>query len=71
MHYRQVGAIRSGYKVGKAWILLEALRELRLQRLWNPSDLTLASGCGSLQNMAGAKVSNGFGSFLDKSTSKN
>ena len=44
---------------GKAWILLEAPRALRSQRLWNPSDLTLGgSGCGSLHNMAGAKVSN-------------
>ena len=44
---------------------------LRSQRLWNPSDLTLGgSGCGSLQNMAGAKVSTVVGSFFQIFTAK-
>ena len=44
---------------------------LRLQRPWNPSDLTLGgNGCGSLQNMAGAKLSNVFGAFFTTFTHK-
>ena len=41
------------------------------QRPWNASDRTLGhNGCGSLQNMAGAKVSNVFGSCFDKCTAE-
>ena len=40
---------------------LEAPKELNSQDPWNPSDLAFGSnGCVSLQNTAGAKVSNVF-----------